>query len=67
MTTLRIALYPGDGIGPEVLEQALRVLDAVAQRASFAVQTTRFEWGAEYHARHGIVAPRDYLDTLRPL
>ena len=66
MTTFRIALYPGDGIGPEVLDQALRVLMRVAQRGKFTIQTTRFEWGADYHARHGIVAPENFLELLRP-
>jgi tartrate dehydrogenase/decarboxylase/D-malate dehydrogenase len=61
----RIALYPGDGIGPEVLDQALRVLGRVAQRGGFGIETTRFDWGAEYHARHGVVAPADFLDQLR--
>jgi tartrate dehydrogenase/decarboxylase / D-malate dehydrogenase len=65
MTTFRIALYPGDGIGTEVLDEALRVLDAVSRRAQFSLATTRFDWGADYHARHREVVPPDYLDTLR--
>ncbi|MGH7529603.1 MAG: isocitrate/isopropylmalate family dehydrogenase, partial [Gemmatimonadales bacterium] len=32
MTTLTIAVLPGDGIGPEVITQAVRVLEAVAER-----------------------------------
>src|ERR1043165_4395580 len=66
MKTFRIAVYPGDGIGPEVIDQALRVLQDVADRCSFTVQTTRFDWGADHHATHGIVAPADYLELLRP-
>jgi tartrate dehydrogenase/decarboxylase/D-malate dehydrogenase len=63
----RVALYPGDGIGPEVIDQALRVI----QRAQdvlrdFQIEFTRFDWGADYHARHQRVVPEDYLDVLRP-
>ena len=66
MSTYQIALYPGDGIGIDVLEQAVRVLETVAQRCQITLQLKRFDWGAEYHARHGVVAPPDYLETLRP-
>ena len=66
MNSHRIALYGGDGIGPEVIEQAVRVLERVQQlRGDFRLEFTRFEWGADYHARHGVVAPPDYLDILR--
>ncbi|MCA1659179.1 MAG: hypothetical protein LC642_01360 [Verrucomicrobiaceae bacterium] len=67
MISHRIALYPGDGIGPEVVDQAVRVLQRVQQACpEFDLHVTRFDWGAEYHARHGRVAPEDYLDVLRP-
>ena len=29
---MRIALIPGDGIGPEIIEQALKVLDAISRK-----------------------------------
>jgi len=66
MKRFRIALYPGDGIGPEVVDQALRVLERVASRCDFSLETTRFDWGADYHSRHGVVAPSDFLEKLRP-
>ncbi|HZP84344.1 MAG TPA: isocitrate/isopropylmalate family dehydrogenase, partial [Chthonomonadaceae bacterium] len=63
----RIALYPGDGIGPDVTEQAVRVLEAVqAQQGDFQLQTTTLRWGADYYAQHGKVVPDDFLDVLRP-
>src|SRR5262245_41394894 len=66
MTGHRIALYPGDGIGPEVIDQAVRVLDRLQeQRYELRLSFTRFDWGADYHARHGRVVPEDYLDVLR--
>lgn len=67
MTTKRIALYPGDGIGTEVLDQAVRVLSATLELSGDCrLDFTRFDWGAAYHKKHGRVAPLDYLDQLRP-
>lgn len=64
--TFRIALYPGDGIGPEVLDQARRVLTAAQERVGgFALEMTRFPWGGDYYFQEGRVAPPDLLDRLR--
>ena len=66
MQTYKIALYPGDGIGPEVVDQAVRVLDAAQARAGFQLAYTRLPWGYEYWRKHGRVVPDDFLDVLRP-
>jgi tartrate dehydrogenase/decarboxylase/D-malate dehydrogenase len=67
MSAKRIALYPGDGIGPEVIDQAVRVLGRVQELCEdLRLEFTRFDWGAGYHKQHGIVAPDNYLDILRP-
>jgi tartrate dehydrogenase/decarboxylase / D-malate dehydrogenase len=66
LKTHRIALYPGDGIGNEVVDSTVSVLDAVARSAgSFALDYTRFDWGMTHYDRHGRVAPEDFLTTLR--
>jgi tartrate dehydrogenase/decarboxylase / D-malate dehydrogenase len=65
MNTYRIALYPGDGIGPEVVEATVAVLDAVQQRGGFRLEYERFDWGMAHYDRHGRVAPDDFLATLR--
>lgn len=66
MRTHRIALYPGDGIGPEVVDATVPVLEAAARLAGdFTIEWTRFDWGVAHHDRHGCVAPDDFLDTLR--
>jgi tartrate dehydrogenase/decarboxylase/D-malate dehydrogenase len=65
--TYEIAVYPGDGIGPEVTDQAVRVLETVqAQLGGFALNMTHLPWGADYYAENGRVAPPDFLDILRP-
>jgi tartrate dehydrogenase/decarboxylase/D-malate dehydrogenase len=65
MTTHRIAVYPGDGIGVDVTAEAVGVLEAVADASDFALDLVELPWGANYHARHGSVVPDDYLETLR--
>jgi len=66
MTTHKIALYPGDGIGQEVVDATVAVLDALQEKAGgFALETTRFPWGVDYYDDHGEIVADDYLDQLR--
>ena len=67
MKMYRIAAYPGDGIGPEVIDEALRVLDAVEKKTrSFKLDVTPLSWGCEFARRTGQVVPDDFLEILRP-
>ena len=66
MKTYKIALYPGDGIGPEVVDQAVRVLDAVQARHQFRLDYVRLPWGFDYWREHGRVVPENFLEVLRP-
>lgn len=61
----RIALLPGDGIGPEVIEQAQRVLQAAADRFSIAFSTEMFDLGAERYLRTGETLPQPVFEHLR--
>ncbi|MFM1815990.1 MAG: Tartrate dehydrogenase/decarboxylase [Pseudomonadota bacterium] len=62
-----IAVIPADGIGPEVIDASLEVLEAVARRqADVQFDTRRFDWGSEYYRRHGKMMPDDGLETLKP-
>lgn len=66
MKTHRIALYPGDGIGPEVVDSTVAVLGAVQKKlGGFALAYERFDWGMAHYDKHGRVAPEDFLTTLR--
>ena len=68
MRTFSIAVYPGDGIGGEVIDEALRVLAAVeAEQSDFALQFTSLDWGLSLWEKTGQVVPDDFLDVLRPL
>jgi tartrate dehydrogenase/decarboxylase/D-malate dehydrogenase len=65
MKTFRIALYPGDGIGPEVTDAAVAVLSAAEIRSkSFRLEFESFDWGMPHYDKHGRVAPDDFLATL---
>ena len=65
MRTHRIAVYPGDGIGPEVTDAAVAVLSAARTKSrAFELTCERFDWGMPHFDRHGRVAPDDFLATL---
>jgi len=61
----KVAVISGDGIGPEVIEEGLRVLDRTAQLdGSFAFEFTHFPWGCEYYLEHGRMMDVDGLEHL---
>jgi len=62
---LKIAVIPGDGTGPEVTAEALKVLKAVSQLEHFAYETTLFDWGGERYLRTGEIIPPGGLEALR--
>jgi tartrate dehydrogenase/decarboxylase/D-malate dehydrogenase len=62
----RIAVYPGDGIGRDVTEQAVRVLEKLqALDSGLRFECNWVPWGAAYYREHGRVAPADFLEQLR--
>ena len=69
MNTYRIAVLAGDGIGPEVLAEGIKVLHAVAALdGSFAFEFTHFPWGCDYYLEHGCMMPEDGIEgTVRHL
>ncbi|MFC6734239.1 tartrate dehydrogenase [Haladaptatus sp. DYSN1] len=62
--TFEIALIPGDGIGTEVTDATVPVVEDLAQRHGFDVETTRFDWGSRRYLDEGAMMPDDALDTL---
>ena len=59
-----IAHLPGDGIGLEVTEATLPLVDRVADDHGFSVETTTYDWGSERYLEHGSMMPDDALDRL---
>ncbi|ACC75599.1 tartrate dehydrogenase [Paraburkholderia phymatum] len=61
----RIAVIPGDGIGKEVMPEALRALDAVSKRYGIGLDYRHIEWAScDYYAQHGQMMPDDWKAQL---
>ena len=54
---LKLAVIPGDGTGPEVTAEALKVLAAVAKLEKFTFETQHFDWGGERYLKTGETLP----------
>ena len=61
----RIAVIPGDGTGPEMIAEGLKVLDAVERTYNVHTQRTSYDVGTGRYATTGEVLPDDVLDELR--
>jgi len=60
----RIAVIPGDGIGPEVIQEAVLVLERLRETHDIRLQLTNFDWGAEKFLREGVSLPEGALEML---
>ena len=61
----RVAVTPGDGIGPEVIHQSLRVLEHLRNRFGLALEWDQLDWpSTEWHRRNGRMMPEDAMDQL---
>lgn len=65
--TYRIGVIGGDGIGPEVVREALRVLDLAAQLAGFSVEQVQYPWSSQHYIDTGELMPERILDEYRQL
>ena len=64
MSTHRIAVIAGDGIGPEVIEQAIRVAEAAARAQRSVLEWNRLPWSSAYYKKHGRILPEDGWQVL---
>lgn len=60
----RIAVIPGDGIGPEVVAEAVRTLQLAEEIFGLELEFTRFDWGADKYLASGVALPEDSLEML---
>jgi tartrate dehydrogenase/decarboxylase / D-malate dehydrogenase len=66
MTTHRLAIIPGDGVGREVVPEGLRAVRAAAEvTGSFDIETVDYPWSCEYYAQNGVMMDADALHRLR--
>ncbi|HSP23460.1 MAG TPA: tartrate dehydrogenase [Planococcus sp. (in: firmicutes)] len=65
MKRLDIAVIPGDGIGKEVVPEALRVLDVIAEiHGGLEFNYSHYPWSCEYYIKHGEMMPKDGLEQI---
>src|SRR5215813_2589024 len=60
----RVAVIPGDGIGQEVIREAVLVLESLRETHGVELQLTNFDWGAERYLREGVSLPEGALEML---
>jgi len=64
MAHYKIASIPGDGIGKEVLPEAVRVLEKVGSRFDISFEWQHFDWSCETYAKTGKMMPDDGAEQL---
>jgi 3-isopropylmalate dehydrogenase len=62
---MQIAIIPGDGIGKEVTAEAVKVLQAVADRFGRRFDLEQLPWSADHYLETGVTIPANGYDTLR--
>jgi len=63
--TYNIATIPGDGTGPEVLNEGIKVINAVSKKMGFTLSYTRYDLGGERYLKTGDILPDSILDELK--
>ncbi len=66
MASYKIALIPGDGIGKEVLPEAVSVLEKVGGKFGISFEWQDFDWSCETYAKTGAMMPEDGIEQLSP-
>ena len=66
MQNYKVAVIAGDGIGPEVLNEGIKVLNEVAKLdGGFKFEFTHFPWGCEFYKKHGKMMDDDGIEKLK--
>ncbi|MEA3386624.1 MAG: 3-isopropylmalate dehydrogenase [Thermodesulfobacteriota bacterium] len=65
MNTYKIGVIPGDGTGPEVITEGVKVLKAASDRFGFELNFTWYDYGGERYLRTGEVLPEGAVEDLR--
>lgn len=64
-TSLNLAVIPGDGIGPEIVPEALKSLKIVLEQAGVELTTTQYDLGAARYHRTGDILPDEELEAIK--
>ncbi|UBH07439.1 tartrate dehydrogenase [Leucobacter sp. Psy1] len=64
MRTHAVSVLAGDGIGPEVMPEAMAVLDDAVAPHGIRFEWREHPWGSDYYRRHGRMMPTDAIETM---
>jgi 3-isopropylmalate dehydrogenase len=65
MSKYKISLIPGDGIGPELTEATLKILNAVQQKFNIGLNIIQVEAGDACFEKRGVALPEETIETIR--
>ena len=65
MKNYKLAIIPGDGTGPEVINEGLKVLEAVSEKCEFKYETTSYDFGGERYLKTGEILPDSAVEELK--
>jgi len=65
--TYKIGVIPGDGTGPEVVSEGLKVLEAVSEATGFKYEVMEYDFGGERYLRTGETLPDEAIEELKKL
>lgn len=61
----KIAVIPGDGTGPEVVNEGLKALKTLSKKHNFDYETKIYDWGSDRYLKTGEILPDGAIDELR--
>ncbi|MDK2896453.1 MAG: 3-isopropylmalate dehydrogenase [Candidatus Atribacteria bacterium] len=67
MNTYHLGVIPGDGTGPEVVREGLKVLEAVSRKVGFSYETVVYPFGGEYYQKTGETLPDSAVEEMKKL
>ena len=65
--TYKIGVIPGDGVGPEIIREGLKVLEAVKQKFSLKFELVNYDFGGERYLKTGEILPDSAIEEFRKL
>ncbi len=63
----KIGVIPGDGVGPEVIREGLKVIDSASKKAGFRYETVTYDFGGERYLKTGEVLPDSAFEEMKQL
>ena len=64
MKQYNIAVIRGDGIGGEVIEEGIKVMDTLSSKHDYNLNYTEFPWGSDWYFKNGTMMPDDAIAQL---